>query len=441
MTDLAIAKNAVMAQFKSSLPPNMPAPEQLTLPELLTRPILSGGVVDHGAHDIISGTFQPGVNGGMNTWSTANEFSDAYLQMVQDMAYNLSTADENTLTKLKTANQVVFNNLISTYERVYSPITPAEMAAAGVKTKIDYVTAQFTPTFKASLNWAQFASDYNQAKAAVDIMQNMNSAMVEFGKQITGIKANLAAPEMTNGGTQAYAASNAKVWVPGYNVDPAFPSKFANGNTVKITIDLKDVGQSSSQFSMEGSAGGSFPIDCLQISGATSSQYSESHFQSLMSHARIELEYDNVCYLAASPSGLTANNTMGWYLPQILKQALENDGTQTGPFFAQHGATHKATLEAGALQSLRGLLVSTMPKGKMLFAQDDFSSFQKYFHTQSNASVSLFGFIPLGSASTSYTKSSSGSSESGYAMEVAINPSNDVNNLVVHGAFLEDPTR
>ncbi|MDU8928207.1 hypothetical protein RXV86_12490 [Alisedimentitalea sp. MJ-SS2] len=439
MTDLATAKAAVLKQFQSSLPPGVPSPEQFTIPEMLTRPILSTGVLDHGAHDVIAGTFIPGTGGKLDSWSTADQFGDAYLQMVQDMAYGLSTADQNEITKLKTQNQVVFNNLVTTWEQTFAPITEAEMTAAGVHSKIDYVTAQFTDAFKQSLNWAKFAADYNQAKAAIDIMTNINSAAVAFGRQITGIKANYQTPSQTNGGIQAFDRNNNKVWFPGYNVDPNFPAKFQNGQTVKISVELTDVATSSSSFSIDGQVGGSFPIDFLDISAATSSQYSEQHFKSLMSKAKIELEFDNVCYLTASPSNLTANNTIGWYMSQLLKQAYGHDSDDTGPFFAQQSADHKAVLKAGGLQSLRGLLVSTMPKGKMFFAEDDYASFQKYFHTETHASVSLFGFIPIGSVNTSYTKSSSGSSDKSYAMEVDINPAGDANNLVVHGAVLENP--
>ncbi len=439
MADLSTAKEQVLALFKSSLAPGMPDPTQFTIPEMLTRPLLQSGVLDHGAHDIVAGTFVPGTGGKLDSWSTADQFTTSYLNMVQNMAYSLSTKDQNTITNLKTENQAVLNKLVTTWEQTFSPITAEQMTQAGVHSKIDYVTAQFTDAFKKSLNWAKFAPDYNQASAAIDIMSNINSAMVEFGHQISGIKANIAGPSQTNGGLQAFTANNAKQWFPGFNVDPNFPSKFANGQKVSITIELTDVGTSSSSFSINGQAGGGFEIGFLGIGGSTSTEYSQSDFKSLMSKVRIELEFDNTCFLTASPANLTANNTIGWYLPDILKSAYGHDETTSGPFFSSQAAELKAILEAGGLQSLRGLLVSTMPSGKMFFESDDFASFQKYFHTETHASVKLFGFIPIASMNTSYTKASSGSSEKGYAMEVDINPAGDKNNLVVHGAVLENP--
>lgn len=442
MADLATAKAQVLKQFQSSLPPGVPAPTQFTIPELITRPVMTTGVLGNTAHDIIAGTFVPGTNGKLDSWSTADMFASAYLQMVQDMAYGLSTADQNTITNLETKNANTLSKLVTTWEQTFAPITDAELNKAGFPNdKVGYVISHFTPDFQKSFNWPKFAADYNSAKADIDIMSNINSAKLEFGNQITAIKANIAGPSQTNGGIQAFDRNNNKVWFPGYNVDPNFPSKFANGQTVTITIELSDVGTSSSSFSIDGQVGGGFEIGFLNIAGSTSSEYSESHFQSLMSKVKIELEFDNVSYLTAAPSNLTANNTIGWYLAMILKQAAgnANDGSTTGPFFASNAAEHKAMLAAGGLQSLRGLLVSTMPSGKMFFAQDDFASFQKYFHTQTHASASLFGFIPLGSANTSYTKSSSGSSDKNYAMEVAINPAGDKNNMAVHGAVLENP--
>ncbi|OIQ32529.1 MAG: hypothetical protein BM562_04475 [Alphaproteobacteria bacterium MedPE-SWcel] len=440
MTDLATAKSAVLEQFKSSLPPGVPSPQQFTIPELITRPVLNVGVLEHGAHDIIAGTFVPGTNGKLNTWSTADTFTTTYLQMVQDMAYGLSVSDQNTITNLETKNATVLGNLVATWEKTFAPISAAQLSEAGfANDKVGYVISHFTPAFQKSFNWPKFAADYNSAKADIDIMSNINSAKLEFASQINAIKANIASPSQTNGGIQSYDRNNNKVWFPGYNVDPNFPTKFSNGQTVKITIELTDVGQNSSSFSIDGKVGGSFSIDFLNIAGASSAQYNESHFHSLMSKAKIELEYDNVSYLTAAPSNLTANNSIGWYLAMILQQAAANTSADTGPFFASNEADHKAVLQSGGLQSLRGLLVSTMPKGKMFFASDDFTSFQKYFHTEAHASVSLFGFIPIGSVNTSYTKASSGSSDKNYAMEVAVNPAADKNNMVVHGAVLEDP--
>jgi len=439
MADLNTAKADVLKQFQSSLPPGLPTPIQFTIPEMLTRPILSTGVLNHGAHNVIAGTFVPATDTKLDSWSTADQFETTYLNMVQNMAYGLSIADQNQVTKLKTDNDVVLNKLVTIWEQTFAPITQAQMTAANVFSKIDYVTAQFTDSFMKSLNWAKFAPDYNQAKAAIDILSNINSAAVQFGQQITGIKNNIATPGQSNGGLQAFDANNNKVWFPGYNVDPNFPSKFQNGQTVKIVIELTDIGTSSSSFSINGSAGGGFNIGFLRIGGSTSVEYNESHFKSLMSKVRIELEFDNVCFLTSSPANLTANNTIGWYQPQILKQAYEHNTDSSGPYFASQEADLKAILAAGGLQSLRGLLVSTMPKGKMSFASDDFASFQKYFHTETHASASLFGFIPLASVNTSFTKASSGSSEQGYAMDVAINPAGDKNNLVVHGAVLENP--
>ncbi|TNJ43323.1 hypothetical protein [Phaeobacter sp. B1627] len=442
MTDLSKAKAAVLEQFKSSLPPGVPTPEQFTIPEMITRPVLNVGVLEHGAHDIIAGTFVPGTNGKLNSWSTADTFVNTYRQMVEDMAYGLSVADQNKITSLETKNADVLGRLVSTWEKTFAPITAEQMTAAGfANDKVGYVVSHFTSKFKKSLNWPKFAADYNSAEADITIMSNINSAKLDFANQITAIKANIASPSSTNGGIQCYDRNNNKVWLAGYNVDPNFPSKFNNGQTVKITIELTDVGQSSSSFTIDGKVGGSFPIDFLTVAGASSAQYKESHFHRLMSKAKIELEYDNVSYLAASPSNLTANNTIGWYLALILKQAAANTSADTGPFFVSNEAEHKAVLQGGGLQALRGLLVSTMPKGKMFFSSDDYSSFQKYFHTQSHASVSLFGFIPLGSVNTSYTKSSSGSSDKNYAMEVDLNPSADKNNMVVHGAVLDNPVQ
>jgi len=437
MSDLSVAKATVLELFKNALSPNTPTPTQVTTPDLITRPIVTTGVVSHGAFNIIQGLFQPG---DIPAWSTAEHFPTVYKNMVENMAYGLSTKDQNKIKELEVKNQGTLNNLVNTYEQTYSRITDEELTASGMATKIDYVVSKIDE-LKKSFNWPKFAADYNSASADINIMSNINSAKVEFSRQITAIKNNIASPSATNGGSEVFDSNNNKVWKAGYNVDQNFPSKFTNGQTVKIVIDIENFGTSSSSFSINGAAGGSIFADVFKINGATSAEFKESSFQRLMSKARITLEYDNVSYLEASPSGLDVNNTIGWYLPSILKQAFENTAETTGPYFVTNSETMKQQLSNKELMSVAGFLVSTAPKGTMEFATDDYSSFQKYFHTESHASVSLFGFIPIASANTSYTKSSSGSSDKSFNMVVQLNSADDKNNLVIHGVSLEDPLK
>ncbi len=441
MATLQNAKAEVLKQFKTSLPPGVPDPTQFTLPNMLTRPILTTGTLSNGAHNVIAGTFEPGSDNKAAEWSTADPFTTTYLNMIQNMAYGYSTADQNQMTTLKTDNQVVLNDLVTIWEKNFGRITDEQLKTAPAPNdKVTYVITQFTPAFKTGFNWPKFAGEYNKAKAAIDIMSNLNSAAVTFGEQLTAIKANLADPSASDGGIEVYDTNNNKVWQPGYNVDPNFPSKFKNGQTVSIEIDLMDVGTDSSSFSIGGKVGGSFSIGFLEVGGSTSAEYKESHFKKLMSKVKIKLEYKSVSYLATSPINLTESATkIGWYAPGLLKQAYNRGPDDTGPYFVSDAVNQKNILKNGSLQSVAGFLVSPMPSGTMQFETDDYESFQKYFHTETEAHASLFGIIPIASVNTSYTKASSGATDKGYGMEVQINNSGDQNNLVVHGAVMQNP--
>ena len=414
----------------------MPNPTLVTLPDMLTRPILNVNTLSNGAHRVIAGTFVPGSDIEADSWSTADPFTTRYLNMIQNMAYGYSNKDENEMRKLKTENQHVLNSLVKTWEKTFGRITDEQLNGSD---KVTYVTAQFTDDFKKSFNWPAFAANYNKAAAAIQIMTNLNSAALTFSKQIDAIKMNIETPSATNGGMQVFDNNNNKVWMPGFNVDKNFPSKFNNGTTVNIEIDLMDIATNASSFSINGKAGGSFSAWFLRIGGSTSAEYSESNFKQLMSKVKIKLEYKNVAYLTTSPVNLTTDGKIGWYASELLKQAYKHGPKDTGPYFVSDAENQKKILESGGLQSVTGFLVSPMPSGTMQFASDDYSSFQKYFHTEAHAHASLFGFIPIASANTSYTKSSSGATDKGYAMEVQINNKNDVNNLAVFGAVLENP--
>lgn len=431
MANLEDAKAAALEKFKTSMPPGIPEPTLFTLPDMLTRPILSAdGTLSNDAHTIIAGTFVPGSDK-VDSWSTANLFTTTYLYMIQNMAYGFSTKDSNQIKKLTTENEEVLASLVNTWERKFGRITETD--------KVGYVTGKFTEDFKRSFNWPAFASDYNRAKAAIDILANLNSAADTFADQIRGIKNNIITPSLTNGGMQVFDNNNNKVLMPGFNVDKDFPNKFENGTKVAIDIDLMNIATESSSFSINGKAGGSFRVGWFRIGGSVSAEYSESNFKQLMSKVKIHLEYNPVAYLLTSPINLTTDGKIGWYASALLKQAYNRGQDDTGPYFVSDAQKQKQILQSGGLQSVKGFLVSPMPNGYMEFESDDYSSFQKYFHTEAHAHASLFGFIPIASANTSYTKSSSGATDKGYKMQVQINNNNDVNHLVVHGAVLENP--
>lgn len=438
MANLDAAKKQVLEMFQSSLPTGSPKPTPFSINEQFTRPLFNLGVVNHGAMNIIDGSLVPGSDDTAANWSTANNYGQAYLTEIQNMAYGLSTEDQNQITNLTTSNQVALNELVSIYEQTFGRITDAQLAAASALTKIDYVTAKL-PDLKNSLNWAKFQPIYNSAKADMDILANINSNKVTFGKQLTAIKAAMLSASADNGGTQTLDANNNKVWVPGYNVDQNFPTKFENGQTTTVKIELKDVGQKSSSFSIGGQAGGSFSIGWLGVSGSTSTEYKQSDFQELMSSVTIELTFTNVCFLSTSPSVLSTDNTTGWFAPGLLKAAYNRNADSSGPFFVNDAEKSKAALASGSLNSLLGFLVSAAASGTMTFEKGSYESFKKYFHTETHASVNLFGFIPVATANTSYTNQSSGSHSSGASVVVALNPSKDKNNLVVHGGVLENP--
>lgn len=438
MANIEQVKAAALNLFSSALPPGIPPLTQFATVEQITLPISNFGVINHGAMDIINSTFVPANSTTPDAWSTGSRYTDAYLTLIQNMAYAISTPDQNTVASLTTANQDSLNTLVNIYEQTYGRITDEQMTAAGVQTKIDYVTGKL-PTLKSSLNWAKFQPTYNSAVADMDILANINSNKVTFGAQVTAIKTHLSTPSATNGGTQTFDANNNKVWAPGYNVDPNFPSKLANGQTVTINIQLTNVGTDQSSVSINGNACGGFPVEWLYVSGSTSAEYSQADFKLLMSNVTIQLTYKNVCFLTASPSSLSTDNRTGWFAPGLLKLAYNGSATNTGPYFSSAADTCKAALQSGSMKSLIGLLVSTAASGTMTFASGSYEAFSRYFHTESHASVNLFGFIPIATANTSYSKASSGSSSSSSGFSVVLNNSQDTNNLVIHGGVLENP--
>ena len=177
----------------------------------------------------------------------------------------------------------------------------------------------------------------------------------------------------------------------------------------------------------QGSAGLSFGGFLLGYSAGTSVQGDIASVQGAGSSMQIQVTYPGLTPISVAPLSWNGGSfqspggqTTGWWYEAILAQALQNfSAGSSAPTGFTFGSKPNVPIGAPDTTGFAStIVVSAYPTIKVTFSNGSFSAFSQWLKTQTSMSISLFGCIPLGSASVNtYTASASqGSSDSTFTL-------------------------
>jgi hypothetical protein len=180
------------------------------------------------------------------------------------------------------------------------------------------------------------------------------------------------------------------------------------GRAVTVSVSLSYESSTASNFSIGGKAGFSVPLDSLSIDVGASAKYDLSKLNSLGQSMSISLTYPSITIVGSSAVLLAKDNQSGWYDGSIIHQLVENTGVDTTGYALVNSQFSVAeTFGPGkTFARAKTLVLSQMPTVVMVFHNATLATVQSYFKESASVSMKLFGFIPLGSASQSYSVSS-----------------------------------
>lgn len=350
---------------------------------------------------------------GIETLSSDQSFSQFYFKILQNTVYKLSAADTKTMNDALTAAQGQQQSVIGTFENDFGSITAEAITTSKCvpANKIGYIMSFVNTTYGGDVTKVPF-SDFrvayqqwkNIAAPAVAISQTQTTALARLQAAMN----NVQNPGSGNGGLQTGTSS----YAVGYTGLPATMS-IINGlqtpsNQISISCTLSQFSSSSANFQVEGQAGFTIPLDFVRISVGGSAQYSLQEFSSFSQSISMNLTYTGVTTIGAAPAVLSLDNTTGWYDGSIVQEIVAKTGQDVTGFQLTSSEINVAsTFGPGkAFARAKTLVLSQSPVVKMIFHKANANQVQKFFHEQSSVSANLFGFIPLGSVSQSYTVSS-----------------------------------
>ncbi len=414
------------------------------------------GDVNQLTYNFISGAVTPSATGDMVQVGGAGSFTNVYQQLVNAITWEFGAADNATLQAAMTQSQTQATSVVSTYVGIYGAPTQAQMLAAQavnplIANTLDYIVGymagyqwagiptgkpalslfamQTTPNLRALLQYAP-ASAQPVIQGLVAYLNALGPGAALTDKQSLGnytlqqLKNNLT-PSLANGGILLSNPPSSNYFL-GYssNKQPSQIVQDLNNPDQSVTVSFSSQASSQSQYNIafSGQAGFNWGGALLGISAGTSFKGDVAAQQGAGTATVITMKYPGVNIIPFYPAAWqqTSGGSTGWFYEAAIHQAWVNSRAQTpdSGFTFKNGVPAGITLGEDGLGYLSAAVVSGYPTITVNFTDGNYQQFASWLSTHTQVSVSLFGFIPLGSSSVdTYTASASqSSSQQGFTL-------------------------
>lgn len=387
----------------------------------------------------------------------ANTFSNLYQQLVNSITWQFGATDNTTVQNAATQSGAAAASLVSTYVGTYGAPTHVQMQAAQAVLPWIATVQDYIVSYEAGYLWAgipagqrpltlfamqtaanlrtllQYAPSSAQPtiQALVPYLNALGPAASLMDEQSLGnytlqqIKNNLT-PSASNGGIlQSNPPSTNYYLGYGSNKQPSQILQELNnpGQSVTVQFSAQQSSQSGYNVSFSGQAGFNWGGDLLGVSAGTSFRGDVAAQQGSGSSTQIIMTYPGVTIIPFYPAAWQQSSgpSTGWFYEPIIHQAwvnwLAGAGASSG-FTFLNGVPGGITLGENGLGYLQAIVVSGYPTITVNFTEGNVQQFSSWLSTHTQVSVSLFGCIPLGSASVdTYSASASqSSSQTGFTL-------------------------
>lgn len=425
-------------------------------------------VFNQGTFDFISANVAPGNITGTAQLSPSGGFPNAYVQLINKIAFALSSSDLAAVNQAKTAASVQAQTIVSDFQTTYGQITPAQMTTAqtacgafAVQTLQDYVVAYVLGYLwsgqqsagKAPLTYTQMASAKNlrallpQRPSSSDtvvtdvsnylsMLQSVNTIQSnqQLGSWILAqLVNNTGTPTTTNGGMSTVNPNTGAVspnLQVGFGLGSATTASISNdlqntGRTIELAMTTSSSSGSQLSVSIQGQTGFSVG-EFLRFTTSMGASYDMSKATGTSTSATVKITYAGYSMVPMAPTAWQQATNVGWFFEDPISQAVTN-GTQdvTGyKFVAPTGYNLQSFTNGGNFGLLTNLLVANYPTISITYSNADFSAFKQAWSETVTGNLSLFGFINLGSFSQGAYGSSfqQGSSNSTFTVTFSASP-------------------
>jgi hypothetical protein len=362
---------------------------------------------------------------------TGQRFSTLYQNILQNVVYKISSADQKTIDQAQTQFAAQMSAVIQTFENDMGTITVTEITSSKCvpASKIGYV-AWFVQQYyggdptKIPVTLADFRGAYQAFLNVAALFLSITTRATNAASELAAALANTTTPSAANGGLQTGASS----YDVGYGTFPAVNDIVAAldtaTNQVEIDCTLTNFTSTESTLNVEGSAGFTIPLPFISIGFGASANYSLYQYSGSASAITISIVYPGLTKLRLDPVPLTQDLSAGWYDSNLLQEVVMKTGKDITGFQLQGGEFSVPDLFGQGKQfaRVRTFVVSQVPTIKLKFTGANLQTVRSNFKQNASVSLNLFDIFPIGSASESYQVQNIDSSSSDGSVTVTLGP-------------------
>lgn len=234
-----------------------------------------------------------------------------------------------------------------------------------------------------------YHSRYAQAVASLSAAQN-----------------NIKTPTQENGGLQTGDSS----YYVGFDKLPTanqlIGSLSTDGNALSIHLAGDSFSSSNCNIHVEDKNGYTIPIAfIIGITFSDSSEFDMSNLTYDNTSFSMDVTYPGLTVVGNIPLSLSSNNAQGWYDTNALTEIKDKSGKDVDGIQLDGSEFSVEELFGfkGRLNFFKTFVISREPTIDVTFKNVDIDKVKQHIHKDSSVKVKLFGFIPIGSSSESYS--------------------------------------
>lgn len=360
----------------------------------------------------------------------ADPFTGAFRGVVTSTAFGLSKADESQLVEAELTAQLQANAVVSSYEQTYGRITPNQLEAAKVATKIDYVIdyqvarvwsgadATNTPPLRlASANLSDLEALLpflpSSARPLLNpislYLQKIDSVLSlidtrRYGNAVLdAITAASSSATEKNGGLEIVSSDGIRSLVPGWGVGLSVQEIAANlasdTNSISVMMAVTKIDATQVHAQVSGKGGGVIPIKFVSIGASGSFDLDIYSFRGTGESVTMEMTYPGLTVVPVEPTRWDEVRGIGWYYPKPILDAVRNGASDVTGYVFNPTPQYDFS-QGGDFGVLQTLLISRFPTVSINYTQGNWDDFSTDFRQDSSWDLRIFG-MKVGSFSQS----------------------------------------
>ena len=410
-------------------------------------------VFNDGTYEYASALVRPGSVSGTVALGSGGSFANAYSEVLSAMRFSLSTDEQGKLDQANSNAHLQQGTIVTDYEAVYGTITAAQLAAAKVATKIDYVISYIMGSewsgSSTPLTWAQMSAARSLADllpqapvsastviADVEVYLNQMQPVLAYQDQLNQgtwtlnqLARNTGYPSADNGGILTFDPSDGAVGTKYRTAWTVGPTRQQISNSlqakqaISFSVDVSNASAAGLEITVEGSASFNYDAVFLSFSAEASGEFDMTKTAGTSTECKVEVSYPGWTVVDIQPEAWNQDTNAGFYWAHPVHDAVVNaskdvTGYKVGTVTYNFGQVS----EGGDFGLLSHLVISNYPTVKITYEKADYSTFSRSWNQEAAGSLSLFG-LKLNASDSVYQGSlTEGDDSSSFTVTFAPSP-------------------